>query len=122
MDGTVPSNDENINESEDDAEEKNNGSDDDEKAHHCPQPMANKTQSILDLLFSMLTDTPSMKLDDRRAGYLEKILIVLFRRKPLSMAAYVNGDHLVNQIITGMSHCTIKEKTKLDLEFNNIRF
>ena len=84
--------------------------------------MANKTQSILDLLFSMLTDTASMKLDDRRAGYLEKILIVLFRRKPLSMAAYVNGDHLVNQIITGMSHCTIKEKTKLDLEFNNIRF
>ena len=122
MDGTVPSNDENINESEDDAEEKNNGSDDNEKAHHCPQPMANKTQSILDLLFSMLTDTASMKLDDRRAGYLEKILMVLFRKKPISMAAYVNGDHLVNQIITGMSHCTIKEKTKLDLEFNNIRF
>lgn len=50
-------------------------------------------QSILDLLFSMLFDTPASQLDDRRAGYLEKILTLLFRKKRAELTAYINGDH-----------------------------
>lgn len=53
-----------------------------------------KKQSILDLLFSMLHNTPENQLDDRRAGYLEKILTMLFQKKRTEMVAYVNGDHL----------------------------
>ena len=41
----------------------------------------------------MLVDTPPSQLDDRRAGYLEKVLNVLFRKKPFSMTNYINGDH-----------------------------
>jgi len=50
--------------------------------------------SILDLLFSMLFNTPSSQLDDRRAGYLEKILTMLFRKKRTELTSYINGDHL----------------------------
>ena len=73
--------------------------------------------SILDLLFSMLDSSSSFKdvslhhhhnnnsntnssnhqvhlLDDRRAGYLEKILSILFRERPSFMTMYLNGDHL----------------------------
>jgi len=102
----------NITESEDNVEEKKHGSEDDELSPHLSQHEREQNQSILDLLFSILFDTAPSKLDDRRAGYLEKILFVLFRRKPVSMTAYINGDHLVNQVIKGMSHCTIdKEAT-----------
>ena len=51
-------------------------------------------ESILDLLFSMLFTTPTFELDDRRAGYLEKILTMLFRKKRAALTAYINGDHL----------------------------
>eukprot|EP00557_Chaetoceros_sp_GSL56_P000808 CAMPEP_0176499862 /NCGR_PEP_ID=MMETSP0200_2-20121128/13187_1 /TAXON_ID=947934 /ORGANISM="Chaetoceros sp., Strain GSL56" /LENGTH=1065 /DNA_ID=CAMNT_0017898377 /DNA_START=246 /DNA_END=3440 /DNA_ORIENTATION=+ len=51
-------------------------------------------QSILDLLFSMLLETPPSQLDDRRAGYLEKILTMLFRKKRPELSSYINGDHL----------------------------
>jgi hypothetical protein len=44
---------------------------------------------ILDLLFSLL-DRPVGKLDDYRAGYLDKILSVLFRKRPKSMSSYMN--------------------------------
>jgi hypothetical protein len=54
-------------------------------------------QSILDLLFSVLYDTPPSQLDDRRAGYLEKILSLLFRKRPKVMEGYLNGDHLLEQ-------------------------
>jgi len=56
-----------------------------------------KRQSILDLLFSMLFTAPAYQLDDRRAGYLEKILTMLFRKKQSAMAAYINGDHKLCQ-------------------------
>jgi len=58
---------------------------------------ADNRQSILDLLFSVLFNTPSSKLDDRRAGYLEKILTMLFRKKRSELTAYINGDHLRNK-------------------------
>ncbi|KAL7447274.1 hypothetical protein ACHAXM_010870 [Skeletonema potamos] len=45
---------------------------------------------ILDLIFSVLVDTPPSSLDDRRAGYLEKLLVVLFRRRSQTMAEYMN--------------------------------
>lgn len=51
-------------------------------------------ETILDLLFSMLFTTPQYQLDDRRAGYLEKILSMLFRTRQDAMTAYINGDHL----------------------------
>lgn len=51
-------------------------------------------QSILDLLFSMLFETPTYQLDDRRAGYLEKILTLLFRKKRSELTSYINGDHV----------------------------
>ena len=55
---------------------------------------ADDRQSILDLLFSVLFNTPSSQLDDRRAGYLEKILTMLFRKKRTELTTYINGDHL----------------------------
>lgn len=45
---------------------------------------------ILDLIFSVLIDNPPSSLDDRRAGYLEKLLVVLFRRRSQTMAEYMN--------------------------------
>lgn len=45
---------------------------------------------ILDLIFSVLIDTPPSSLDDRRAGYLEKLLSMLFRRRSQTMAEYMN--------------------------------
>ena len=54
-------------------------------------------QLILDLLFSMLFTTPILQLDDRRAGYLEKILTMLFRLRRPALTAYINGDHLIPQ-------------------------
>jgi hypothetical protein len=45
---------------------------------------------ILDLLFSVLFTTPAGELDDYRAGYFDKILSVLFRRRPLEMTRYMN--------------------------------
>ena len=61
--------------------------------HHRPRPR--QRQSILDMLFSILYTTPQSQLDDRRAGYLEKILSVLFRTRPKAMESYLNGDHLL---------------------------
>ena len=45
---------------------------------------------LLDLLFRPLIDTPPSSLDDRRAGYLEKLLSVLFRKHPQLMCDYMN--------------------------------
>lgn len=44
--------------------------------------------SILDLLFTVLDED---NLDDYRAGYLDKILMVLFRKKGLAMMEYINS-------------------------------
>ncbi|CAB9511461.1 Protein phosphatase 6, regulatory subunit [Seminavis robusta] len=47
-------------------------------------------QRILDLLFSLLYDTDVGQLDDYRAGYFEKILSVLFRKRPQALSDYIN--------------------------------
>jgi hypothetical protein len=45
---------------------------------------------ILDLLFSMLYDSKEGEIDDYRAGYFDKILSVLFRKRPQAMSQYIN--------------------------------
>ena len=45
---------------------------------------------LLDLLFRPLIDTPPSSLDDRRAGYLEKLLSVLFRKHSQLMCEYMD--------------------------------
>lgn len=47
-------------------------------------------KSILDFLFSLLHDTPAGELDDYRAGYFDKVLTVLFRKRPEEMTTYIN--------------------------------
>ena len=55
-----------------------------------PEGGDNNRQRILDLLFSVLYNTEAGQLDDFRAGYLEKILSVLFRVRPEAMSEYIN--------------------------------
>ena len=50
-----------------------------------------RPQPILDLLFSMLYDSESGQIDDYRAGYFDKLLSVLFRKRPQAMSVYVNN-------------------------------
>eukprot|EP00980_Cylindrotheca_fusiformis_P009349 scaffold2047_cov129-Cylindrotheca_fusiformis.AAC.28 len=45
---------------------------------------------ILDLLFSILYDSKPGEIDDYRAGYFDKILSVLFRKRPQSLSDYIN--------------------------------
>ena len=56
----------------------------------------NKQQSshtkLLDLLFSVITDTPVGALDDYRAGYFEKLLRVLLKKRPTAMADYLRDN------------------------------
>lgn len=48
-----------------------------------------RPKRLLDLLFSLLYRTT--RLDDYRAGYFEKILRVLFKKRPDDMSAYINS-------------------------------
>ena len=45
---------------------------------------------ILDLFFSLLYKTEPGKMDDYRAGYFDKILNVLCRKRPVAMTTYMN--------------------------------
>ena len=45
---------------------------------------------ILDLLFSVLYNSKPGEIDDYRAGYFDKILSVLFRKRPQAMSEYIN--------------------------------
>jgi hypothetical protein len=45
---------------------------------------------ILDLLFSILYVSKPGEIDDYRAGYFDKILSVLFRKRPQAMSLYIN--------------------------------
>ena len=45
---------------------------------------------ILHLLFSLLSDTNIGDMDDYRAGYFDKILSVLIRKRPKALSAYIN--------------------------------
>jgi len=47
--------------------------------------------AILDLLFDMLYDSEAGEIDDYRAGYFDKILSVLFRKRPQTLADYINS-------------------------------
>jgi hypothetical protein len=54
-------------------------------------PSPPQRMRILDLFFSVLSNTAPGQLDDYRAGYFDKILSVLFRRRPDEMSAYINA-------------------------------
>jgi hypothetical protein len=58
-----------------------------EKSDDAKDP---RPRPILDLLFSMLYDSQSGQIDDYRAGYFDKLLSVLFRKRPQAMSVYVN--------------------------------
>ncbi|KAL7469085.1 hypothetical protein ACHAXS_009352 [Conticribra weissflogii] len=58
---------------------------------------------ILDLLFSVLIDTPPASLDDRRAGYFEKVLVVLFRKRSQAMSDYMNTPLIITSNSAGMA-------------------
>jgi len=49
-----------------------------------------RSTSMLDLLFSLLYDSKAGEVDDYRAGYFDKILSVLFRKRPQAMSEYIN--------------------------------
>ena len=50
---------------------------------------------LLDLFFSVLYETPAGQLDDYRAGYFEKILSLLFRKRAVDLSEFINtgGAH-----------------------------
>ena len=63
-----------------------------ETANDNTQPSnSRKGTRLLDLLFSLLYETEPGKLDDYRAGYFEKMLTVLFRKRPTELSEYVNN-------------------------------
>ncbi|CAJ1917836.1 unnamed protein product [Cylindrotheca closterium] len=49
-----------------------------------------RPQRILDLLFSVLYDADVGQFDDYRAGYFDKVLSVLFRKRPQALGEYIN--------------------------------
>mmetsp|Transcript_41910 Transcript_41910/g.100986 ORF Transcript_41910/g.100986 Transcript_41910/m.100986 type:complete len:984 (+) Transcript_41910:262-3213(+) len=49
-----------------------------------------RPQRILDLLFSVLYDAEVGQFDDYRAGYFDKVLSVLFRKRPQALGDYIN--------------------------------
>lgn len=52
---------------------------------------------ILDILFSLLNDTKIGSLDDHRAGYFDKVLSILFRKRPIALSEYFNtGDNIIS--------------------------
>ncbi|GKY96440.1 hypothetical protein MPSEU_000603500 [Mayamaea pseudoterrestris] len=56
---------------------------------------------LLDILFSLLTETPVGALDDYRAGYFEKLLRVLFKRRPVTLTEYLrdNKEQLIPALL-----------------------
>lgn len=50
-----------------------------------------RRRPILDLLFSMLYEEQEGAVDDYRAGYFDKILSILFRKRPQALSQYINS-------------------------------
>eukprot|EP00977_Amphora_coffeiformis_P026456 scaffold26780_cov235-Amphora_coffeaeformis.AAC.1 len=90
----------------------NNGDDDDDDDDANRKPLeASATEEavevvtatrprLLDLLFRVLHDCAPGELDDYRAGYLDKILTVLFRRRPEAMTDYMNSGGMYGPAAT----------------------
>ena len=57
-----------------------------------------KRQRLLDMLFRVLYDCRPGELDDYRAGYLDKVLTVLFRRRPEAMTDYMNNGGIYGPV------------------------
>lgn len=91
VDGYVPDSSETS--SEDKKEEENAGTPEGKDESSGTENQVTQTdnrRSILDLLFSMLYDSKAGEVDDYRAGYFDKILSVLFRKRPQALARYIN--------------------------------
>lgn len=48
--------------------------------------------TLLDSFFSLLYDTKAGELDDYRAGYFDKVLTVLFRKRPEELTVFLNTN------------------------------
>lgn len=71
-----------------------------EHSHVTTDPRGRRP--ILDLLFSILYDSKPGEIDDYRAGYFDKILSVLFRKRPQAMSQFLNyGDGRGNVSLMG---------------------
>jgi len=101
-----------------DADSVDNVNDDVEEGNECiisKSENAESPQSILDFFFTLLSVTSPSDLDDRRAGYLEKILTVLFRKKNKAIEAYINGDHFPS-LRSSVSSPLLHESTFEDID------
>uniref|UniRef100_A0A7S2YQH3 Uncharacterized protein n=1 Tax=Entomoneis paludosa TaxID=265537 RepID=A0A7S2YQH3_9STRA len=56
-----------------------------------------KPVRLLDLFFNVLYDTPAGQLDDYRAGYFDKILSILFRKRSQDLSTYINTGGSLGQ-------------------------
>lgn len=79
----------NNNDDDDDGEE-DAGNAEEKWSPNAPQSSPPQRVRILDVLFSFLYDTPVGELDDYRAGYFDKVLTVLFRKRPVELTMYIN--------------------------------
>jgi len=82
---------------EEDDDENQNAEDNSSSDESPVSPVTNKIESndapiIMDLLFSVLTKTKPGELNDYCAGYLDKILGVLCRRRPETMMLYLEKN------------------------------
>ncbi|GMH65482.1 hypothetical protein TrRE_jg3513 [Triparma retinervis] len=75
-------------------------------------PTAQVNNVLLDILFSLL-DQPA-PLPARQAGYFEKVLTSLFRRRPSSLALYINagGFPLFSKFLSHLSNYSIMTLVK----------
>mmetsp|Transcript_31843 Transcript_31843/g.77323 ORF Transcript_31843/g.77323 Transcript_31843/m.77323 type:complete len:1224 (+) Transcript_31843:314-3985(+) len=71
-------------------DEKQTGEEDKATNGNEQQNDGQRPRLILDLLFSMLYDAGPGEIDDYRAGYFDKILSILFRKRPQALSQYIN--------------------------------
>jgi hypothetical protein len=85
VDGFLPTDEQEESVVANEEKDENEGGDAEVTLKHPPRP-----KNILDLLFSLLYDSKAGEIDDYRAGYFDKLLSVLFRKRPQAMSQYVN--------------------------------
>lgn len=91
VDGYAPSSDEPDSAENEEKQQPQEGDAPAEATQEAEEEKGKGRQRILDVLFSVLYDTPTGQLDDYRAGYLEKILSILFRKRPQALSEYINS-------------------------------
>mmetsp|Transcript_5487 Transcript_5487/g.8188 ORF Transcript_5487/g.8188 Transcript_5487/m.8188 type:complete len:1533 (-) Transcript_5487:580-5178(-) len=97
----------------------NESNSDKEQCPSLDKGKEDRTMTLLDLLFSLLQNTPPSQMDDRRAGYFEKIISVLFRRRPQTMSAYINGGSTYK---SSPSSRTVGKETSMQRRIRSEKF